>query len=327
VRQIVLGADVELRGRRVARRKDHMQRTFALVGAVGILACVVAASRCGGSPASSTGPTPMTTTLSAPAGPAVLVGAGDIGVCGSSSAAATGQLLDAVHGTVFTTGDNAYPNGSEANYRDCYEPHWGRHRARTRPVPGNHEYEAGGGAPYFNYFGENAGPFGLGYYSYRAGAWHVVALNSEVPSGPGSAQIQWLRAELSSARSRCTLAYFHKPLFSSGPHGANASVREIWRVLYEFDADVVISGHDHLYERFGPQDPDGRADSARGIRQFTVGTGGAALYGASGAAPNSEASGSVNGVLKLTLTDGSYQWQFLPIPGAAYSDGGFGQCH
>ena len=208
----------------------------------------------------------------------MLVGAGDIGVCGSSAAAATGQLLDGVNGTVFTTGDNAYPNGSEANFRDCYEPYWGRHRARTRPVAGNHEYEAGGGVPYFNYFGENAGPFGLGYYSYRAGSWHVVALNSEVPSGPGSAQMQWLRAELSGTRSQCTLAYWHRPLFSSGPHGPNASMREIWRVLYEFDADVVIAGHEHLYERFAPQDPDGRADSMRGIRQFTVGTGGAALY-------------------------------------------------
>ena len=307
-----------------------MQRAFTLVVAAGILAFVAAgAARCGGSQSSSTGPSPLTTLTApaGPAGPAVLVGAGDIGVCGSSAAAATGQLLDRVGGTVFTTGDNAYPNGSEANFRDCYEPHWGRHRARTRPVPGNHEYEAGGGAPYFSYFGDNAGPFGLGYYSYRAGPWHVVALNSEVPSGPGSAQMQWLRTELSGARSQCTLAYWHKPLFSSGPHGPNASMREIWRVLYEFDADVVISGHDHLYERFAPQDPDGRADSMRGIRQFTVGTGGAALYGPRGSAPNSQAFGSVNGVLKLTLADGSYQWEFLPIPGAAFSDAGVGQCH
>jgi 3',5'-cyclic AMP phosphodiesterase CpdA len=242
--------------------------------------------------------------------------------------AQTAQLLDRISGIVFTTGDHAYPNGTAANFRDCYEPHWGRHRERTRPVPGNHDYESAGAAPYYEYFGENAGPFGLGYYRYTAGAWRVVALNSEIAVGPGSAQIQWLRAELNANRaSRCTLAYWHKPLFSSGQNGPNRDMREIWRTLYEFDVDLVLTGHDHMYERFAPQDPDGRPDSVRGIRQITVGTGGGALHSPITSAPNTEAIGIGHGVLKVTLTDGGYQWEFVPVPGNSFGDTGIGQCH
>jgi hypothetical protein len=261
-----------------------------------------------------------------PGPPAVLVGAGDIGLCGSPAVAATAQLLDRISGIVFTTGDNAYPNGTAQNFRDCYEPHWGRHRNRTRPTPGNHDFESGGSG-YFGYFGENAGPFGLGYYAYSAGSWRVLALNSDVPSGPGSAQLQWLRSELTEWRGRCAMVYWHKPLYSSGPHGPNREMREIWRVLYELNADLVVNGHDHLYERFAPQDPDGRADPARGIRQITVGTGGGGLYLPVMSAPNTEAIGIVHGVIKLTLGEGSYQWEFVPIPGATFGDTGIGQCH
>ena len=257
----------------------------------------------------------------------MLVGAGDIGQCGSAAVAATALLIDRISGVVFTTGDNAYPNGSAANFRDCYEPHWGRHRARTRPTPGNHDYDTGGAAAYYTYFEDNAGPFGLGYYSYTAGTWQVIALNSEIPVGPGSAQLQWLRSELQATRPRCTMVYWHKPLFSSGPNGPNRDMREIWRLLYESDADLVVNGHDHLYERFALQDPDGRPDQARGIRQITVGTGGGALYTPVTSAPNTEAIGVVFGVVKLTLSNGGYQWEFMPIPGASFSDSGMGQCH
>ena len=177
------------------------------------------------------------------------------------------------------------------------------------------------------YFEDNAGPFGLGYYSYTAGPWRVVALNSEIPVGPGSAQLQWLRSELTAARSRCTMVYWHKPLFSSGPNGPYREMREIWRVLYDLDVDLVINGHDHLYERFAPQDPDGRADPARGIRQITVGTGGGALYPSITSLANTEAIASAYGVIRLTLSDGGYQWQFVPIPGTSFSDAGTGQCH
>ena len=248
-------------------------------------------------------------------------------MCGSPAVAATAALIDSIGGIVFTTGDNAYPNGSTANFRDCYEPYWGRHRGRTRPTPGNHDYENGGAAAYYTYFQENAGPFGVGYYSYTAGPWRVFALNSEIPVGPGSVQLQWLRSELTAARTRCTMVYWHKPLFSSGPNGPYKEMREIWRVLYDLDVDLVINGHDHLYERFAPQDPDGRADSIRGIRQITVGTGGGALYSSITSLANTEAIASAYGVIRLTLSDGGYQWQFVPIPGTSFTDAGTGQCH
>jgi acid phosphatase type 7 len=241
--------------------------------------------------------------------------------------AATAQLVDRIGGIVFTTGDNAYPNGSVENFRDCYEPFWGRHRARTRPTPGNHDYDNGTGIGYYTYFGENAGPFGMGYYSYTAGPWRVIALNSEIPVGPGSAQLQWLSSQLLASRSRCTMVYWHKPLYTSGPHGPNRDVREIWRVLYDGDVDLVVNGHDHLYERFAPQDPDGRLDPARGIRQITVGTGGGALYTPVTSAANTEAIGIAYGVIKLTLSDNGYHWEFLPIPGSSFVDAGVGQCH
>jgi hypothetical protein len=304
-------------------------RVLPLIG-VALIAGV--AIRCGGSSPSSPSPTPPPINPGpdngTPGPPAVLVGAGDIGSCkGAVTVAATAQLIDRISGIVFTTGDNAYPNGSAANFRDCYEPHWGRHRARTRPTPGNHDYDTPGGTGYYTYFEDNAGPFGLGYYTYTAGSWRVIALNSEIPVGPGSAQLQWLRSELSATRPRCTMVYWHKPLFTSGPNGPNRDMREIWRVLYEFDADLVVNGHDHLYERFAPQDPDGRPDQARGIRQLTVGTGGGDLYTPITSAPNTEAIGVVFGVVRLTLSNGGYQWEFMPIPGASFSDSGIGQCH
>lgn len=300
-----------------------MRRLSLLGGAIVATGAALAVARCGASPTSpSPGPGP-----SPPGPPAVLVGAGDIGLCGSPAAAATARLVDTISGIVFTTGDNAYPNGTAADFRDCFEPHWGRHRARTRPVPGNHDYHTAGAVDYFTYFDANAGPFGLGYYSYPAGPWLVLALNSEVPVGPGSAQLQWLRRELMMAGSRCVMAYWHKPLFTSGPNGPNRDMREIWRVLHEFNADLIITGHDHLYERFAPQDPDGRADMALGIRQITVGTGGGPLYTPITSAANTEAIGIGHGVLKLTLADGAYQWEFVPIPGNSFQDRGLGQCH
>jgi hypothetical protein len=256
----------------------------------------------------------------------VLVGAGDVGECGFGSES-TAQLLDQLPGIVFAVGDLAYPNGSAADFRSCYEPTWGRHRDRTRPVPGNHEYESPNAFPYFDYFAGLAGPPGRGYYSYRAGAWQIIALNSEVDPRAGSAQVQWLRTELASNPSNCTLAYFHRPLFTSGPNRPNLDMRDLWRTLYEFNADVIVNGHDHVYERFAPQDPDGRPDQARGIRQFTAGTGGAHLYSFVGVAANSESQASVYGVLMLTLLSGSYQWQFVPAGTAPFRDAGTAACH
>jgi hypothetical protein len=301
----------------------------ALFLCAGVLtASAVAVSQCGGSSPTSPPSSPgQGSGTGAPSPPVVLAGAGDIGLCGSTGVAATAQLLDRIPGIVFTTGDNAYPNGSAANFRDCYEPHWGRHKDRTLPTPGNHDYETPGGAGYYNYFGSSAGPSGLGYYSYDAGSWHVIALNSEIPVSHGSAQLQWLRADLQANRSPCTAAYWHRPLFTSGPNGPHPQMRDLWQTLYDFNADLIITGHDHLYERFAPQDPNGRHDPARGIRQITIGTGGGPLYTPVTSAPHSERLGSVYGILKLTLADGSYQWEFVPVPGASFSDAGQGTCH
>lgn len=257
----------------------------------------------------------------------VLVGAGDIAQCNLAGAEQTARLLDGISGTVFTAGDNAYPVGSAADFNNCYHPTWGRHRDRTRPVPGNHDYLTPGASAYFNYFGGLAGPAGLGYYSYRVGPWLILALNSEVDISGSSPQLAWMRGEVTRAGTRCTLAIWHKPLFASGPNGNNAHVRDAWRALYELNADVIVAAHDHLYERFAPQDPDGRLDMARGIRQFVVGTGGADLYPLATLRPNSEAIGFDWGVIKLTLGDEGYRWEFVPVAGAAFRDAGTGLCH
>jgi hypothetical protein len=258
--------------------------------------------------------------------PQVFVGAGDIALCDRSGASeATARLLDGIDGTVFTLGDNAYQSGTAQEFRDCYDPTWGRHKNRTRPVPGNHEYETPGATPYFNYFGLNAGPLGRGYYSFEVGNWHAIALNSNISVAADSPQGAWLRADLAANRTRCTIAYWHHPLFSSGKHGNQPRMRDVWRLLHEAGADIVLSAHDHTYERFAPQDPDGFPDTARGIRQFVVGTGGAAPYEFTNIRPTSEVRMSKLGVLKLTLRADDYDWSFSPVSGPG--DSGTGVCH
>ena len=290
----------------------------------------------------------------APATP-TLVGAGDIARCypaddptairpaQSTPAAATARLLDRIPGTVITLGDNAYEFGSPADYLLCYEPTWGRHKSRTQPSAGNHEYLTPGAAGYFTYFGARSRP-PLGYYSYDVGSWHVVVLNStpqwaECPPPASSAedgrrcigdvvQRDWLRADLAANPRLCTVAYFHHPLFSSGKHGNQYEMQQFWDILYEHGVDVVLSAHDHIYERFAPQDPDGNLDLEQGIREFVVGTGGAELYGFGTIQPNSEVrDNSTWGVLALGLEDGSYRWSFVPVPGGSFSDSGSDTCH
>jgi len=257
---------------------------------------------------------------------ATLVGAADIAACGSRGTEATAALLDQVDGTIFTAGDNAYFQGTMPQYLQCYDPTWGRHKGRTRPAPGNHEYETPGASAYFDYFGSSAGPRGLGYYSFTVGAWHVVSLNSNVPAGEGSAQLQWLREDLGATNARCVAAIWHHPLFSSGQNGPQPMMHDVWRVLREAGADIVISGHDHIYERFARQDETGRATTG-GLRQFTIGTGGAELTSPVRVSVNSEVrGGGVYGVLKLTLNPESYSWQFLPVPPATFSDSGIDNC-
>ncbi len=260
---------------------------------------------------------------------AELVGAGDIADCDSQGDEQTAALLDRIPGTVFTAGDNAYSDGADSDYTRCYEPSWGRHKSRTRPSPGNHDFRTSRAAPYYRYFGGSAGVAGRGYYSYDVAQWHVVSLNSNSDMRAGSPQEQWLRADLAANPARCVLAYWHHPRFSSGTeHGSDRRTQPLWQALYDFNADVVLAGHEHNYERFGPQSPAGAADPARGIREFVVGTGGAEHYSFGPPLPNSEArNGDTWGVLKLTLLPDGYRWRFIPVAGMTYSDSGSGRCH
>lgn len=266
--------------------------------------------------------------------PVVLVGAADIASCPDlSGAEATARLLDSIPGTVFAAGDLAYPSGTAAEYADCYDPTWGRHRARTRPAPGNDDYKTPHAAAYYAYFGSSAGDPARGYYSYELGGWHVVVLNSNCAEvggcAEGSAQEAWLREDLRQHKTICTLAYWHAPLFSSGAvHGNDPAMKPLWKALYEAGAEVVINGHDHDYERFAPQDPEGNADPRRGLREFVVGTGGRSHRAFGPPLPNSEVrDNTAFGVLKLTLHPQSYDWEFISEPGKAFRDSGSNACH
>lgn len=260
--------------------------------------------------------------------PMVLVGAGDIAGCGRETDEQTAALLDSLPGTVFTAGDNVYPDGTLDEFRRCYEPSWGRHRERTRPAPGNHEYHTRRGAGYYAYFGSRAGPEGQGYYSYDLGAWHIVALNSSASTRPGSPQERWLRADLAASTRRCTLAYWHFPRWSSGPHGNHGGVEPLWRALYEAGAEVVIQAHDHTYERFAPMGPNGTPDPERGLRSFVVGTGGARLYPLLRRTRGSEFRfNDAHGVIRLVLHPDRYEWSFRAVARATPIDSGSGGCH
>jgi acid phosphatase type 7 len=262
----------------------------------------------------------------------VIVAAGDIADCPSDGDEATARLVVGIEGTVLTLGDNAYEDGTAQDFTECYEPSWGQFKERTRPAPGNHEYETEGASAYFDYFGEAAGQPGKGYYSYELGRWHIVALNSnceEVGCTASSPQVKWLEADLAKDAKTCTLAYFHYPLFSSGEYRPGIhEVKPLWEALYAADVDVVLNGHDHNYQRFAPQDPNGNADPQRGIREFVVGTGGRSHYTILGPIANSEVyNDDTYGVLKLTLRPESYEWRFLPVEGETFTDSGSARCH
>lgn len=258
---------------------------------------------------------------------ATLIGAGDIAVCGSLQAERSAALLDTVPGIVVTFGDNAYPNGTYDEFMQCYDPTWGRHKARTRPSPGNHDYNTPGATGYFKYFGDLAGPPGLGYYSYFAGEWQVFALNSSAPADTASAQYQWLRRELTSRTVRCRLAYWHYPVKNSGFDGNMTQMLAIWRLLYDNGATLVLTGHAHNYERFSRLGRNVEVDSANGMRQFVVGTGGSTYTTFVARQPGSEVfKDSVVGVLKLTLRPGAYDWRFDSPAGWKFSDAGSDTC-
>jgi hypothetical protein len=264
---------------------------------------------------------------------AVLIGAGDIADCSDlAGAEATAKLLEANPGTVMALGDLAYPNGTPDDFK-CYHKTWGRVKDRTRPAVGNHEFHSTGASYYFQYFGSAAGDPKTGYYSYDLGAWHIVVLNSECQQvggcEAGSSQEKWLRADLAAHPVGCTLAYFHKPRFSSGlNHGNDPEVGAFWQALYDYNAELILNGHDHDYERFAPQDPGGNADPKRGIREFVVGTGGKNHREFGIHKSNSEVRNNhAFGVLKLTLKTTGYDWKFIPEAGKTFTDSGSGSCH
>jgi hypothetical protein len=265
----------------------------------------------------------------------VLVGAGDIASCDDLRGAdATAKLLEKIPGTVFAVGDLAYPDGSDEQFASCYGPTWGRFKGRTRPAPGNHEYHSDGASGYVRYFGDAAGDPKKAYYSYDLGRWHIIALNSECFQVGGctkdSEQGKWLEKDLAEHPTACTLAYFHKPLFSSGQaHGNDPVVKPLWEILYHAGADVVVNGHDHHYERFASQDPDGKLDPQHGIREFVVGTGGKNSHRVLGPAqPHSEVrQADTFGVLKLVLHAQTYDWEFVPEDGKRFVDSGTDKCH
>ena len=280
-------------------------------------------------PAAVATPTPIPSASGDP----VLVGAGDIGTCGFDGDEATARLLDGIPGTVFTAGDNAYENGSAQDFAECYSQSWGRHRDRTRPAAGNHDWDTENAQGYRDYFGPVAlNADGDTWYSYDLGAWHVIVLDSNCDKvggcGPDSRQGRWLAADLAASDAFCTIAIWHHPRFSSGDeHGNDPSVDPFWRALYTAGADVVVNGHDHDYERFAPQDPNGAEDRERGIREFVAGTGGTPLRGFNAPEPNSELRLAVTqGVLKLTLHDRAYDWAWLPTTDSV-TDTGFAACH
>jgi PKD repeat protein len=275
----------------------------------------------------------VTVQAAPPAGSNVLVGAGDIAGCSQTRDSATGALVSATPGTVFTLGDNVYDNGTASEFANCYDPAWGAFKNRTRPVAGNHDYNTTNAAPYYAYFGAAAGDPTKGYYSYDIGSdWHVVVLNSNCSfiggCGAGSPQEQWLRADLAASTRPCTVAMWHHPRFSSGIYGFDPSTTAFSQALYDDGVELVLNGHEHDYERFALQNPAGALDTTYGIRQITVGTGGADLRTFDSTAPNSVVRSVTSyGVLKLTLDSGSYTWNFLPIAGSTLNDSGTGSCH
>ena len=264
----------------------------------------------------------------------ILVGAANIATCGMTNDEATADLLDGIPGTVVALGDNAFPRGRLVDYQNCYGPSWGRFLDRTRAVIGNHEYDSSSTAEgAFDYYGDRAGPRGLGYYSFNLGDWHVVVLNDNarfVPFGAGSAQDQWLVNDLAANSKACTLAMWHVPLFlSSNDPGytSNPTRKILWDRLYAAGADVVLNGHQHHYEVMAPMRPDGTRDDSTGIRQFNVGTGGESVaLPTVSIHPNSVVRAAVFGVLKLTLKTGGYDWQFVPVAGESFNDSGSGRC-
>ncbi|WP_295759799.1 metallophosphoesterase [Undibacterium sp.] len=264
--------------------------------------------------------------------------AGDIADCKKlppeeSMAAKTAEIINAglqqdSKALVLTLGDNTYPVGRPEEFNNCYEPTWGKFKQSTLPSPGNHDYGMPSALGYYNYFEELAGPDRRGYYSKGLGNWLIISLNSNRTGQPMQEQLRWLKQQLSSNKRSCILAYWHHPVFSSGGHGNNDTMQPAWEMLAAAKADIVLSSHDHDYERMSPINGSGERDDKNGIRSFVVGTGGAKLTPMFFAKPTTEArNNAVHGVLKLSLHANSYDWEFVPVAGESFNDTGHGVCH
>ncbi len=328
-------------------RRSHLVSLSA-----GVLLSVCLA-RCGGgagnTPSNPTAsvPTPTPTATPDMDPDPMIAAAGDI-ACDSTNTGpticqqfATSELIVQMRpAAVLALGDLAYENGRIEEFQRFYDPAWGRLKPITRPTPGNHEYQTFADARgYFEYFNGSArsngvaGSPGEGWYSFNVGAWHLIALNSNCEHvggcGANSPQGRWLRADLrSNQAAACTLAYWHHPRFSSGPNGNTPIMEALWQTLQEEGADVVLVGHDHLYERFSPQSANGAPNRERGLRQIVVGTGGRSLTAFVSSQANSEVKGASSyGVLKMRLRPRSYEWEFVPAPGYSFRDSGSDVCH
>ena len=299
---------------------------FRLLPVLGAFSCVI--------PVRIT-PAPATASAEeiAVTGASVMIGAGDIAVCGTNGDELTAHLVDSilradsvakVNVEVFTLGDNAMPDGSASNFALCFTPSWGdtakRIMKKIHPAAGNHEHVTVGASPYYQYFGSKAGSARKGYYSYDVGEWHVIVVNSEIVVAGFSlaerkAQEDWLRTDLKGTQQPCTMAYWHHPRFSSGWHGSSPALQSIWQILFDGGVTLVLNGHDHEYERFLPQTPAGVLDTINGMAEYVVGTGGDALRGfrVTPVANSASQIQGYHGVLKLTLGKGEYRSAFLSL--------------
>ena len=318
-------------------------RTFGLTLVIG---CAVATAWCGGGspavqPSTAVSPSPVTPVEPpvdtpppvTPPLPPPITGTtnwvnivGDTGFCGSTAMAQLSRLISTFGGDLLLAGDIAYPSGTMEQYMRCFDPELGRYKSRTWAAPGNHDYETPGAAGYFTYFGERAGPARRGYYAIRQATWQVLMLNSNLPMTRNSPQFEFARVQLTTNRSRCAMAIMHHPFDTSGPNGPNPQQRDLWDMMYGLGLDVVVAGHDHIYERHAPQDASQRSDPARGIRLFIAGTGGATPYQRARSAMHSEVFLSMYGLLRLKLEPALYEWEFLDANGTV-RDRGLNICH
>lgn len=310
-----------------------MRRVALLLAALVVLGACSGSG--GGGPAPAAAPTtlrlPTTTSTTLPV--ATVLAAGDIASCNSGGDEATAALLDQrPNALILTLGDNVYESGTAAEFANCFDPTWGRHKGRIRPALGNHEYGVFRAGGYFGAFGAAAGEAPLGWYSFDLATWHIIVLNSNcevVGCATGGTQEKWLREDMGAHPAACTLAVWHHPRWSSGTtHGPTPAVAPLYQALHDAGVEVLLSGHEHNYERFPPLDPAGNFDPARGVRQFVVGTGGRSHYPLGPPQNGSQVRNDTTfGLLVLTLRPASYDWQFVPEAGKTFTDAGSAPCH